>query len=101
MRLGLRKLTGSEEAAEEEVAPSTDSEVTHKHGLERHVVELGGPAIFAWRLSRVLACAGLFALGIFTTTLDGQAHDDGTDSEPQKYVQFALAGVYVRNATAS
>ena len=90
----LRKFKGAEAVVETE--PPPNAELTHKHGLRRHIEELGGGVIFGWRISRMLACAVLFALSVYSATLDGFTDEDGTATEEERYLPIALAAVYVR-----
>ncbi len=75
-------------SAEEQRAP--------KSSIRKHIDELGGFAIFGWRLARLLACAALCALSVYTVILDPQPARGASESHYSRWLQISLTVVYVR-----
>ncbi|KAI0774725.1 multidrug resistance-associated ABC transporter [Trametes elegans] len=84
------KLTGSDALAktgEDLEAVGNDGEVPS------HVVQLGGPVIFGFKLARLLFTLALLALSIASLAVNG-AEDDSEYSYNSRWVAFGLVGTY-------
>ena len=75
-------------SAEEQHAP--------KSGVRKHIDELGGLIIFGWRLARLLACAALCALSVYTVILDPHPARGASELHYSRWLQISLTVVYVR-----
>lgn len=63
-----------------------------------HVARLGGPVIFAFKVSRLLCSVALLALSITSLAISGTQGDDEY-SHNSRWVAFGLVGTYVRSPT--
>ncbi|KAL1937768.1 hypothetical protein VTO73DRAFT_12921 [Trametes versicolor] len=85
------KLTGAEASAKQ----GEDVEAAGNSG-ERpsHITQLGGPVIFAFKVSRLLSSVALLALSITSLAINGDEDDDEYFHD-SRWVAFGLIGAYV------
>lgn len=82
---------------------SADSQTTatQPSGLiarfKSHVDQLGGAAIFVWRLSRILAILALKALSVYSLVRlhEQEQNEEDAGSSTHRWLEFGLAVVYV------
>lgn len=76
--------------------PPTNGQLAPKSGMRKHINELGGLVIFGWRLARLLACAALLALSVYTVILNPHQARDASEARYFRWLQISLTVVYVR-----
>ncbi|KZT06271.1 P-loop containing nucleoside triphosphate hydrolase protein [Laetiporus sulphureus 93-53] len=64
------------------------------YAITRHIRQLGGPLIFAYRLARFLACLTLLSMTIFTVVDRAQHTRHVKHIAPAVWIQVALCGTY-------
>ena len=77
-------------------SPPTNGQLAPKSGIRKHIDELGGPVIFGWRLARLLACAALLALSVYTVILNPHQARGASEAKYSRWLQISLTVVYVR-----
>ncbi|KAJ3556484.1 hypothetical protein NM688_g2007 [Phlebia brevispora] len=73
---------------------SPEAQLSRKSSLRKHIDELGGLAIFGWRLARLLACVALLALSVYTVRLGPQQDSGASESKYYQWFQIGLSAVY-------